>query len=555
MLTNKKESANLLQPENHENQQNGHKQEQTSQVKVISKTNKCIGIDIRNESGTYHEENVNKSLKENKGNEGRKPYETLNYSWPNDEQLKKYKRTASDRFNEAALSLRQVSKIDNENPPLSIYLEHLFCIIFLAIPRIILIAISLIFVFIFGNLSLLGLPKPTKPYEQPKLHGIRLFLRNCAGVFCRLTYFALGVYWVNIKGKRASQKEAPIRVYAPHTSYLDSLLHTDWPLSDQCTPVVSAEFVRSLSFIMIVEPIWVETKPIEDTQGSLPGITPNGTGPNVPLKNNDPEQARKGLVDIIKARCAFNPDPKKGETRRWDPIMMNPEGMCSSSACLNTFKIGAFVAGAPVQPVYIEYPSDCNMYLWEPIYKDRYNGGLGNFLKNLTRFRCRITYHYLPVYKPNEEEIKDPQLFAYNVRKKLSEYSGLPCVDTTVEDVRILERASIKYDYDPNYAIIEFNRLKKSYQTNLKEIKEFMDEYLAKFKDVFEDRKMEVTVEEYSRKSGEPIDYLVEDFFKDLPYFDRNYVNMPTVVESKIRKRWRDSGREGVVEAKINQID
>ncbi len=40
----------------------------------------------------------------------------------------------------------------------------------------------------------------------------------------RLTFFAAGFHYGHIKGKRVSVKEAPLLIYAPHTSFFDVIV-------------------------------------------------------------------------------------------------------------------------------------------------------------------------------------------------------------------------------------------------------------------------------------------------------------------------------------------
>lgn len=48
--------------------------------------------------------------------------------------------------------------------------------------------------------------------------------------------------------------------------------------------------------------------------------------------------------------------------------------------------------------------------------KYKLNFSLNLLWATLTQFYTRIEVEYLPVYKPSENEIKNPKLFAENVR-------------------------------------------------------------------------------------------------------------------------------------------
>ena len=47
-------------------------------------------------------------------------------------------------------------------------------------------------------------------------------MRRVGVLFCRSAFAAVGFHYVRIRGKRASRKEAPILVAAPHTSFFDT---------------------------------------------------------------------------------------------------------------------------------------------------------------------------------------------------------------------------------------------------------------------------------------------------------------------------------------------
>ena len=48
--------------------------------------------------------------------------------------------------------------------------------------------------------------------------------------------------------------------------------------------------------------------------------------------------------------------------------------------------------------------------------------------------------HYLPVYYPNDDEKKNTELYANNVRLKMAEYMKMPLSDYSFEDVRLMTK-------------------------------------------------------------------------------------------------------------------
>lgn len=77
----------------------------------------------------------------------------------------------------------------------------------------------------------------------------------------------------------------------------------------------------------------------------------------------------------------------------------------------------------------------------------------------LTQVTSSCEIEYLPVYRPNEEEKKDPKLFANNVRNVMARYTdltlrctrfqyyvvfralGIPVSDYTYDDCRLMTKA------------------------------------------------------------------------------------------------------------------
>lgn len=111
-------------------------------------------------------------------------------------------------------------------------------------------------------------------------------------------------------------------------------------------------------------------------------------------------------------------------TRSWKPgsrpLLLFPEGTTTNGTELLEFKKGAFVPGAPVRPVLIQYtgswhPATTNFKLSnkgtvEPTSDAEWcEQFLGHFVHSL---RIRV----LPPYVPNEDERSDSRLYAANVR-------------------------------------------------------------------------------------------------------------------------------------------
>lgn len=236
--------------------------------------------------------------------------------------------------------------------------------------------------------------------EEDKLKpvtGWRLLLRPVVLFLCRSVFFVGGFYWVKMKGKQASPKEAPIVLVAPHSSYIDALPVVFLGL----TSVVAK---ASTQHIMLFGTL---------TEFSQPVL----------VKREDPNSRINTIKEI----------QRRGQSGgQWPQIIIFPEGTCSNRSCLISFKQGAFYPGVPVQPVCVRYPNkvDTVTWTWE---------GPGAFTQlwlTLCQFYSRCEIEYLPVYLPSEAEKADPKLFANNVRAVMAECLQCPITDHTYDDLR-----------------------------------------------------------------------------------------------------------------------
>ena len=103
-----------------------------------------------------------------------------------------------------------------------------------------------------------------------------------------------------------------------------------------------------------------------------------------------------------------------------------------------TFKPGAFIPGAPIQPIVLRF-NGWDTYTWTFGQKPT-NLALLLFL-SLSQPVIRFTMEYLPVYKPNATERQDPMLYARNVRSLMAKHLQIPVSDWTFENGFLLDRA------------------------------------------------------------------------------------------------------------------
>eukprot|EP00931_Biecheleriopsis_adriatica_P017419 TRINITY_DN12515_c0_g1_i2.p1 TRINITY_DN12515_c0_g1~~TRINITY_DN12515_c0_g1_i2.p1 ORF type:complete len:519 (-),score=72.35 TRINITY_DN12515_c0_g1_i2:113-1669(-) len=209
-----------------------------------------------------------------------------------------------------------------------------------------------------------------------------------------LILWALGFWGIRIKGTKASHEEAPI-VVANHISGLIEGMYLV-----RCGSLAEAHYISNplLGPIMIaLSCIFVDRK--------------------------DPE-SRNVAKQALQRRAA--------ERGQWPQTLVFPEGTCTNGSVLVQFKVGAFAAGCPVQPVIFRYPNrhhDCSFTF--PVTT------VGYLLGMMKQFRNRMEIEYLPVYQPSPQEKDNPSLYARNVQHYMASALGVPKTKHAAEDVAL----------------------------------------------------------------------------------------------------------------------
>ena len=134
---------------------------------------------------------------------------------------------------------------------------------------------------------------------------------------------------------------------------------------------------------------------------------------NVPMRmilalliSREKASSRKFVVQEMQRRIDQNLQNSKTteKTSKWPSLIIFPEGTCGNGEQLCYFKPGAFIPGAPVQPIYLEvknaFSGDTLSFTWA----DASNNFQGTqFLKNILgamlSLRVKLSVHYLPVYR------------------------------------------------------------------------------------------------------------------------------------------------------------
>ncbi|XP_030750011.1 lysophosphatidylcholine acyltransferase isoform X1 [Sitophilus oryzae] len=237
-------------------------------------------------------------------------------------------------------------------------------------------------------------------HERP-LEGWRKSLKSIVAQLILCVYTVAGVK-LKIVGRPCSKAEAPMVVLAPHSSFVDSvaMVYMGGPSIVAKGETASIPFFGKL--INYTQPIYVW--------------------------RDDPESRQKSVKEIIN-RATSSLD--------WPQILIFPEGTCTNRSCLISFKNGAFYPGVPIQPVCIRYPNklDTVTWTWEG------PSALKLLWLTLTQPTSHCEVEFLPVYRPSEAEKRDPKLFANNVRAVMAKALGIPVVDYTYSDCKMMTRA------------------------------------------------------------------------------------------------------------------
>lgn len=269
--------------------------------------------------------------------------------------------------------------------------------VFLLPFRVILIIVCLVIAWSLATIGLYGVSREelrTKP-----LSGWRRQLRHLTALVMR-TLFVLGSFnYIRIKGERASPKEAPVICVAPHTAFYDSICVILFGPSAVVAKYETASLPFFGKLIDYAQPIYV--------------------------CREDPNSRQTTIKEIIE---------RANSTEDWPQILIFPEGTCTNRTSLIQFKPGAFYPGVPIQPVLVRYPNKIDTVTWTWEGPD----ALQLLWRTLTQFHTFCEIEFLPVYHPNEEEKRDPKLYARNVRNLMARELGIPISDYTFDDCKLM---------------------------------------------------------------------------------------------------------------------
>ncbi|CAH8578742.1 unnamed protein product [Schistosoma turkestanicum] len=276
----------------------------------------------------------------------------------------------------------------------------------------------LLFAFTLLMSNIVSIGYDVKSHTKPICDFRRWLLLPIIRMSARFVFFIGGFHWIKFQGVRASRKEAPILVIAPHSSFLDALVVVVLGLPSIVGKTESAEsFVGG--FLRMLQPILVNRE--------------------------DPNSRKTAIRELI--RRAKSEDD-------WPQIVIFPEGTCTNRSCIAKFKSGAFNAGVPVQPVIVRWPNKVDSVTWVC----EGPGVLKLLWLVMSQFNNRLEVEFLPVYQPNEDEQLDAELYANNVRRIMAERLNVPLCDLSYDDYCQM-RIAFKYKIPAYEAAVYLNSL------------------------------------------------------------------------------------------------
>ncbi|XP_016052705.1 PREDICTED: lysophosphatidylcholine acyltransferase 2B-like [Miniopterus natalensis] len=284
-------------------------------------------------------------------------------------------------------------------------------------------------------LSTLG--RPAAP-EEPATAWRRTLVRLPLRLLLQISFLVAG-FLVKVKGKKATRAEAPIFVAAPHSTFFDAVACVVAGLPSVVSASQNARIPVAGKFLLSTQPVLVTRE--------------------------DPDSRKTTRDEILK---------RVTSKMKWPQILIFPEGVCTNRTCLVTFKLGAFSPGVPVQPVLLRYPNSLDTVTWT------WQGftGFQACMLTLSQPFTRVEVEFLPVYIPNDQEKKDPVLFANAVRVSMANALGLPVTDHTYEDCRLMITAG-NLHLPMEAGLVEFTKISQKLKLDWDSVHHHLDEYAA----------------------------------------------------------------------------
>ncbi|GMH43522.1 hypothetical protein BSKO_11444 [Bryopsis sp. KO-2023] len=228
------------------------------------------------------------------------------------------------------------------------------------------------------------------------------FVATVGRILSRTCLLACGFFWIDWREVEDAQKDEKFcTIVSNHVSWVDILMH----MSRSFPSFVAKDATKAIPMVGLIS--------------QMLGC--------IYVKRENKVKGEVGVAGQVKQRMLETYESGSPYGR----MLLFPEGTTTNGNYLLPFKTGAFLAGVPVQPTIIKYTSKWMSPAWETI------GGMDHVFLLLTSPWHSVTIFVLPVYVPSEEEKKDPQLFANNVRDYMLKFSQLKSSDSGLSDKKV----------------------------------------------------------------------------------------------------------------------
>ncbi|XP_054566000.1 lysophosphatidylcholine acyltransferase 2 isoform X1 [Eptesicus fuscus] len=292
----------------------------------------------------------------------------------------------------------------------------------------------------------------------------------------RAMFFSMG-FSVTVRGKIASPVEAPIFVVAPHSTFFDGIACVAAGLPSMVSRNENVQVPLIGRLLRALQPVLVSRV--------------------------DPDSRKNTINEIIRRATSG------GE---WPQILVFPEGTCTNRSCLITFKPGAFIPGVPVQPVLLRYPNKLDTVTWTWQGYTFFQLCVLTFCQPFTR----VEVEFMPVQTPNDEEKRDPVLYAGRVRNLMAEALGIPVTDHTYEDCRLMISAG-QLTLPMEAGLVEFTKISRKLKLDWDGIRKHLDEYASI---ASASKGGRIGIEEFAEYLKLPVSDVLRQLFA---LFDRNH--------------------------------
>ncbi|XP_070255061.1 lysophosphatidylcholine acyltransferase 2 isoform X2 [Myotis yumanensis] len=171
----------------------------------------------------------------------------------------------------------------------------------------------------------------------------------------------------------------------------------------------------------------------------------------------------------------------------------------------------AFIPAVPVQPILLRYPNKLDTVTWTWQGYTFFQLCVLTFCQPYTR----VEVEFMPVQAPNDEEKRDPVLFAGRVRNLMAEALGIPMTDHTYEDCRLMISAG-QLTLPMEAGLVEFTKISRKLKLDWDGIRKHLDEYATIASSSKGGR---IGIEEFAEYLKLPVSDVLRQLFA---LFDRN---------------------------------